>query len=111
MNGQSSSSSGHGVEGYASAGSGETIGGYFTSNSINGGTGAFGYGTKYGIEGDSGFFGVGVYGHNLVGQFGSGDGVYGQSDGNNGRGVVGYVPSNTGLTYAAFTSAPASISS
>ncbi len=96
---QSASTDGRGVHGAANSPSGATYGGYFTSNSSTG-TGVYGSGVSYGVVGDSGAFGIGVYGHNFAGAFGSGDGVYGQSDGINGRGVVGYVPSGSGLTYA-----------
>ena len=127
--GESSSTSGVGVSGLASAGSGSTYGVYGRSNSPSGhgvhgdgatgvfgqsdstsGQGVYGYasaasGSTYGLYGQSDSdSGYGVYGDGATGVYGSGaTGVYGSGD----TGVVGESASTSGsgvLGYANATS-------
>jgi len=90
------------VFGYASATSGNTRGGYFKSDSING-MGVFGWapatsGNAYGVVGQSNAdSGRGVYG-TANSSTGVTYGVYGLSQSPDGRGVLGIATSPTGVT-------------
>ncbi len=113
------SDSGIGVEGIATADSGETVGVFGGSNSDHG-TGVEGHGADVGVFGksdaehgtgveghgpDSGVFGesdesrgTGVEGH-ATAEDGPTIGVYGQSDSTNGTGVQGNATATTGTSY------------
>ncbi|HRI44203.1 MAG TPA: hypothetical protein PLL78_03170 [Fimbriimonadaceae bacterium] len=104
--GQSDSTSGRGVSGWATAASGDAQGGAFRSNSTSG-SGVSGYasaatGTTYGVVGTSnstGGIGVGGFaGANT----GNTSGVYGASSSTSGRGVFGMATNTTGTTYGVY---------
>ena len=104
--GQSASSDGRGVYGYASAASGPTYGVRGQSDST-GGRGVFGYaaaasGTTYGVRGQSvSTSGTGVSGW-ASGGSGETYGVHGQSDSPSGNGVFGYATAASGFTYGVY---------
>jgi len=100
--GQSASTSGRGVYGYASAASGTTIGVQGQSAST-GGSGVFGLvtatiGTASGVFGQSAStVGHGVYGA-VTASSGDNDGVFGEAASTSGRGVRGLATASTGAT-------------
>jgi hypothetical protein len=114
--GWAESTAGRGVYGLADANAGTTYGVYGQANSSDG-YGVYGEGGAYGVYGEGSDYGVygrgdyglygespsssgdGVYGLATV-TYGSGNGVYGQSDGSNGAaGVRGYASNTSGNTY------------
>jgi len=100
VHGETSSTSGTGVYGYATAGTGTTYGVYGKSESTSG-TGVYGTGEN-GVNGTSGSTsGTGIYGKAYAGT-GNTYGVYGESASTDGKGVYGYTPASTGNTYGIF---------
>ena len=106
--GQSSSTSGRGVYGYASAASGTTTGVRGQSASTSG-RGVYGYataasGTTYGVRGESfSTSGRGVYGYATAGN-GITYGVYGVSSSTSGSGIRGSANASSGTTYGVYAS-------
>jgi hypothetical protein len=106
VKGESASTDGRGVLGYASAASGTTYGVKGVSNSTAG-TGVIGYasatsGTTYGVWGESASTaGRGVYGY-ATATSGITYGVFGQSASTDGTGVYGLATATSGWTYGVY---------
>ncbi len=120
VRGDSSSSLGRGLYGYAVSSSGSTFGVYGQVQSPDG-IGVAGYQSGYDSSDRAGFWSSGgqfggkngvmavskeSYGHGVVGwskaTTGSGAGVYGQSSSTSGRGVYGYATASSGTTYGVY---------